>query len=89
MQTCAEYLTAARREETAEHSAQTYHSLVLHGKLRTEVRLITEQETSGVLQPGSWRTKTGDRVTEVLHAKHTKAGTPTAASLDSYRDRPP
>ena len=31
---CKEYLTVARREETAEHRAQTYHSLVLcdHGE---------------------------------------------------------
>ena len=30
---CAEYLTVSRREETAEHRAQTYHNLVLRGKL--------------------------------------------------------
>ena len=35
---CEEYLTSARREETAEHWAQTYHSLVLCGKLRSAVR---------------------------------------------------
>ena len=40
-QTCAEYLTTSRREDTAEHRAQTYHSLVLRGKLRTTVRWIT------------------------------------------------
>ena len=49
---CEEYLTAARREEMAEHRAQTYHSLVLRGKLQSAVRWITEQETEGVLQPG-------------------------------------
>ena len=27
--TCAQYLTAARREESDEHRAKTYHSLVL------------------------------------------------------------
>ena len=40
---CEEYLTSARREETAEHQDQTYHSLVLHGKLRSAVRWITER----------------------------------------------
>ena len=35
---CEEYLIAAQREETAEHWAQTYHSLVLRGKLRLAVR---------------------------------------------------
>ena len=43
--TCAEYLTVARREDSAEHQAQTYHSLVLWGKLRTAVIWITERET--------------------------------------------
>ena len=38
MRACREYLTVAWREETAEHRDQTYHSLVLRGKLRTAVR---------------------------------------------------
>ena len=89
LRTYAEYLTVAQREETAELWAQTYHSLVLRGKLRTAVMWITERETGRVLQPGHRYTKTGDRVMEVLHAKHPEARTPTAASLDSYPDRPP
>ena len=59
LRTCSEYLTVARREETVEHRAQTYHSLVLHGKLWTLVRWITERETGGVLHPGDRCTKTG------------------------------
>ena len=62
LRSCKEYLTSARREETAEHQAQTYHSLVLRGKLRLVVRWITERETGGVLQPGDRCEKTGDRV---------------------------
>ena len=38
LRTCEEYLTVTQREETADHRAQTYHSLVLRGKLRTTVR---------------------------------------------------
>ena len=34
---CAEYLTVACSKETAEHHAQTYHSLVLLGKLQMAV----------------------------------------------------
>ena len=49
LRTCTEYFTVNRREETAEHRAQTFHSLVLHGKLRTAVRWIIERETGGVL----------------------------------------
>ena len=72
----------------AEHQAQTYQSLVLCGKLRTAVRWITEREMGGFLQPGYRCMKTGDRVMEVLRAKHPEARTPTAASLDSYPERP-
>ena len=37
LRSCEDYLNAAWREDTAEHRAQTYHSLVLHGKLRSAV----------------------------------------------------
>ena len=49
LHTCVEYLTIARREETAQHRAQTFHSLMLRGNLLTAVRWITERETDGVL----------------------------------------
>ena len=68
LSTCAEYLTVTRREEMAEHRAQTYHSLVLRGKLLTAMKWITERETGRVFQPGERCTKMGDRVMEVLHA---------------------
>ena len=89
LRSCEEYLTVARREETAEHRDQTYHSLVLHGKLWTAVRWITERETGGVLHPGYMCTKTGNGVMEVLRTKQPEARTPTAASLDHYKRRPP
>ena len=89
LRSCEEYLTAARREETAEHRAQTYHSLVLRGKLRSAVRWINERETGGVLQPGDRCEKMGDWVLEVLRTKHPEARTPTAACLESYTGRPP
>ena len=87
--TCAEYLTVARREETKDHRAQKFYSLVLRGKLRIAVRWITEREAGRVLQPGDWCTKTGDQVAEVLRSKRPEARTPTAASLDLYPDCPP
>ena len=59
LRSCEEYLTASRREETAAHRAQTYHSLVLRGKLQSAVRWITERETGGVLKPGNRCEKTG------------------------------
>ena len=47
-----------------------------------------ERETGGVLHPTERCTKTGERVMEVLHTKHPEYCPPTAASLDSYPDRP-
>ena len=88
LRSCEGYLTVARREETTEHRAQTYQSLVLRGKLWTAIWWITERETGGVLQPGDKCTKTGYRVMEVLRTKHPKAWTHMAENLDHYKGRP-
>ena len=88
LRACRDYITLARREETVEHRAQMYHSLVLRGKLRTTVWWITERETGGVLQPGDRCTKMGDQVMEVPRTKHPEDWTPTKASLDLYPGRP-
>ena len=37
LRSSTQYLTAVRREESAEHRAKTFHGLVLRGKLRTAV----------------------------------------------------
>ena len=89
LHTCAQYLTVACREESEGNRAQTYHSQVLRGKLQTAVRWITEREMGGVLQHGERCTDTGERVMEVLCTNPPEACPPTAASLDSYPDRPP
>ena len=89
LRTCAQYLTVSHREYSEEHRANTYHILVLRGKLQTAVRCITELETGGMLQPADMFTKTGERVMEVLCTTHPDALPPTAASLDTYPDLPP
>ena len=43
LHSCAEYLTVAQKEEMEEHQAQIFHIMVLHGKLWTLVRWITER----------------------------------------------
>ena len=52
LRTCVDYLSVAHREETVEHPAQTYHSLVLWEKKLTAVRWITERKIGGLLQTG-------------------------------------
>ena len=89
LRSCTQYLTAVRREETAEYRAKTFHSLVLREKLRTAVRWITEREKGGVILPEDNCTKTGDRVMEVLHTKHPKARPLSAACMDVYPNNPP
>ena len=84
-----QYITAVRWEETAEHRAETFHGLVLRGKLWTLVRWITERKKRGVLQPNDHCTKTGERVMEVLLTKHPNGRPPLAACLDTYADNPP
>ena len=59
LRSSTQYLTAVRREETAEHRAKTFHGLVLRSKLRTAVRWITESEKGGVLLPEEKCTMTG------------------------------
>ena len=85
---CAKYLTVACREEFEEHWDQTYHSLVLRGKLRTVVQCIMERKTGGLLQPGERCIETGEKGKEVLRTKHLEACPPTADRLDLYSDRP-
>ena len=86
--TCAQYLTASYRENPEEHRAKTLHSLVLQGKLQTAVQWIMERETGDMLQPAERCTNNGERVMEVLRTKNPEACPPTAASMDSYPDRP-
>ena len=88
LRTCTQYLTAEHTEESEEHRAKTFHSLVLRGKLRTAVQWITEQDMGGILQHTELCTSTGERVMEVLRTKHTEACPLAAASLESYPDRP-
>ena len=50
--TCNQYLSKARRDNSEEHRAKTFHSLVLRGKLRTVLQWITERKEGGVMQTG-------------------------------------
>ena len=56
--TCAQYLSTSRGEDTLEHRAKIFHSLVIRGKLRSSVRWITNRDKCGVFQPGDIFPKT-------------------------------
>ena len=87
--TCAQYLTAACREESEEHRYKTCHSMVLQGKLWMAVQWITERGMGGVLHPEEHYTKSGKRVMEVLRTKNPDARPPSLAILDSYKGQSP
>ena len=89
LRSCTQYLIAVRRDETEKNQAKTYHILVLHGKLQTAVRWITEWGKGGVLLLEDKCTKMGERVMEMLCTKHPDARPPYAASLDAYLNNPP
>ena len=63
--------------------------LVLQCKLRTVVWWITEWETGGVPQPEEHCTETGYRVMDLMCTKHLNARLPQAASIETYKGRPP
>ena len=79
LRSSTQYLTAIRPEETGENRAKTFHSLMLCGKLRMAVRLITERETGGVLLPEEHCRNRGEHVMEVLRTKHPDARPLSAA----------
>ena len=87
LRSSTQYLTAVRREETAEHRAKTFHGLVLRRKLRTAMRWITERKKGGVLLQEEHCTNTGEHMIEVLRTKHPDAHPPSAASLNTYTDK--
>ena len=86
--TCAQYLSTSRGEDSLEHRAKIYHSLVLWGKLQSAVCCITEREKRGVIQPEDTFTKKGQPVLEVLRSNHPKAFLPTAQSLEADGGKP-
>ena len=79
--TCAHYLSNTRGEDSSDHMANIYHSLVLRGKMCLAVFWMTEREKGGVLHPEETCTKTGKFILEVLRSKHPEARPLTAQSL--------
>ena len=88
VRTCTQYLSTSRGDYSPEHKAKIYNSLVLRGKLQSEVQWITEREKGGVFQTGETCPKTGELVFGVLFLKHPKSCSPTARILEAYGSKP-
>ena len=87
--TCAHYLYTSRGEDSPEHHAKIYHSLVLCGKLHSEIIWITDRDKGGVVRPGEISPKTDQPVLEVLRSKHPEYRPPMASNLEAYGGKPP
>ena len=68
---------------------ETFHSLVLRGKLWNAVRWIAEREKGVVMQPGGALSNTGVPVLDVLRSKHPESRALSAISLEAYPGQPP
>ena len=68
---------------------ETFHSLVLRGKIWNAVRWIAERDKGIVMQPGGALSKTGGPVLDVLWSKHPESRALSAISLEAYPGQPP
>ena len=82
--TCVQYISASRGEDTTEHRAKIFHSLVLREKLHSAVQSIMESEKGGVFHPGDIYPNTGKSILEVLRLDHPGARPLTASSFEAY-----
>ena len=59
-----------QRDEDDDSTARRYHSMVIGGRLRGAVRMLTNRDGGGVLHPEETDAKSGRKVIEVLREKH-------------------
>ena len=62
------YQQPSRQEK--DHRAQTFGKLVMQGKVREAIRLLSDSPSSGILLPTDTCQATGQSVRDVLAAKH-------------------
>ena len=74
-------LSTSKGEESPEHRTKIYHSLVLRGKLRSEVWWITDRDKGGLFQPEETCPKTGLPILDVLRSKQPETFPLSAHSL--------
>ena len=67
-------ITKTTHGMTEESIANTYSSLVFHGKIRAAVCFATERGEGGVLQMDSINANSKSKVFDVLHKKHPTPG---------------
>ena len=81
--TSEQYLATNRGEDSLEHRAKIFHSLVIRGKIRSSVRWITNREKFGFFQPVVNYPKIVKPVLEVLRFNHPGTRPPMAGSFEA------
>ena len=62
--------------------------MVLSGKVRAAIRMVTERDPGGLFRPSDICSKTGTLVLDVLRDKHPDAVVPTLDDFDVHPDTP-
>jgi len=74
------------RESDIESDGKRFNSTLLDGEIRAAVRNLTNRGQSGLLAPDDIDSKTGNKVINVLQAKHPEPVIPSIDHFDHYDD---
>ena len=74
--------------EDATSIARKYHNMVLGGKVRAAVRMVTNRGTGGSYRPWDLDSKSGHPVIEVLREKHPASRVPSEEDFDAHAGAP-
>jgi hypothetical protein len=72
------------REFEVESAGRRYNSMILSGKLRAAVRMVTDRDPGGLFKPDDKCSKTGRPVIDVLREKHPEARVPSEEDFDVH-----
>ena len=75
-----------RRQDDATSLARRYDAMVLGGKVRAAVRMVTNRGTGGPYRPNDLDSKSGRPVIDVLREKHPECVVPSERDFDEYPD---
>jgi hypothetical protein len=77
-----------KKRKSSREAIFFFSRLVLQGKLRSWVQLLTSREKGGVMLPDGIDAKTGDTVKEVLQSKHPESRVPDISVMEDYETPP-
>ena len=75
---------ARARQDDTTSIARKYHNMVLGGKVRAAVRMVTNRGTGGAYRPFDLDCKSERPVIEVLREKHPASHVPSEEDFDAH-----